>query len=223
MADVVIPKYLDPNSMGGRVLDAQQQMLTDIVQRRLPGEAMRPTGVHAGNWSDFVLGLQLIWNIDADRGMGPQFRERYLKETGHDLLDPHGINMNDAPTIVYKPDQEFGQWIDGSQNIHGEQNKILETVHIDYRNNHGGDGGVSITDDSYDQIDALVGKHAETKPTILVIGNHGTRVKLVYHAWKGKVEDAWNGSVTCLTKKIAESDVNRLTWAVGSKLIVVRA
>lgn len=222
MADIVIPKYLDPNSMGGRVLDAQQQMLTDIIQRRLPGEAMPPTGVHAGRWSDFVLGLQLIGNIDADRGMGPQFREWYLEQTGHHLLDPNGINMNDAPTIVYQPDQEFGRWLPGSPNIYGNRNKILETFNMDYQSRPGGDGGVAITKDCLDQIESLVAKYTEQSPAILVIGKK-YYIAQVRHSWEQRVKTAWNGSVTCIAEPRQPAEIDTLTWAIGGKLIVVRA
>lgn len=101
-----LPKFLDPDSMGGWVHLAQERMAKLHQAKQLPGKVPEITGVHSNLWLSYVKGLQGIWHIDMDGGMGPEFRSTFCEEIGTPLFT-EDMQVT-AATIVFSPETQYG-------------------------------------------------------------------------------------------------------------------
>ena len=167
---VKIPEYLDPGSIGGWVREVQETMYRAKEAHVLPGKVPQQTGVHVGHWVDYIRGLQLIWNIDNDGGMGPQFRKTYATELEGKFPLFHEMDAPQAPTLVVSP--ESTKWILPTERMGSESESInFETISgLKYHARTGGNG-YELESHSLDRLMGFVHRK-ETRDTMFLVMAH---------------------------------------------------
>ncbi len=173
MTSTNIPEYLDPESMGGWVFSAQEQMVRSAEMLALQASPPAPTGVHTGSSLTFVQNVQGVWGIDTDGGMGPGFRNEYQTRTGHLLLNPAGNGRPQAPTIAIGPNDKHGaMWIPGRDNAPvADQRQLTITTFGDQHrpSMSGGNGTTYLTPEHMDRLKEEVQAIQKVNGQVLLI------------------------------------------------------
>lgn len=172
----ILPAYLDPGSFGFWVWFFQKQMHEHYNNKILKFKPPPITGCHEQEWVEFVKALQNEWSIDADGGMGPQFRAEYKKRSGYSLYIL-GQYIS-APTVWFGPkSKDVGQvvlarHIDNTdlRTAALSTGRSITFLPVGERiHRSGGDGGTNLTKDGYHAI-RRIGEQLKVGAKIVIEG-----------------------------------------------------
>lgn len=197
-----VPTYLDPGSLGGWVRVAQEAMYQHQLSGALPEGRLhlKPTGAHEGAWLHYVKGLQGIWGIDIDGGMGPEFRQTYREVVGIDLLAPR--HAPGAATLVFSP-RATGHplWFKNHPGTPAQPTMV--EFHRLCERTWGGDGS-NITEAGYQAMDRVIKYSLEKKGRIILIstGYEHSELREWQSRWCHTLDLSWDDETSGLPIEI---------------------